>query len=101
MMEKSLDPNVISYSAGISACAKGGQWQRALSLLREMHKVKVEPNSATALESVRAKVANSGSGLWRCFEKCGQRSWSIAQSATTLSPLRVHKAHGGSWPCRC
>ncbi|CAK0792569.1 unnamed protein product [Prorocentrum cordatum] len=32
------------YSAGISACEKGGQWQRALSLLSEMWEAKLEPN---------------------------------------------------------
>ncbi|CAK0882115.1 unnamed protein product [Prorocentrum cordatum] len=32
------------YSAGISACEKSGQWQRALSLLSEMWKTKVDPN---------------------------------------------------------
>ncbi|CAK0856890.1 unnamed protein product, partial [Prorocentrum cordatum] len=30
------------YSAGISACEKGQQWQRALALLSEMREVKLE-----------------------------------------------------------
>ncbi|CAK0894342.1 unnamed protein product, partial [Prorocentrum cordatum] len=34
----------VSYNAGISACEKGGQWQRALSLLSEMWQAKLEPN---------------------------------------------------------
>ncbi|CAK0837724.1 unnamed protein product, partial [Prorocentrum cordatum] len=34
----------LSYSAGISACEKGEQWQRALALLSEMRKAKLEPN---------------------------------------------------------
>ncbi|CAK0806911.1 unnamed protein product [Prorocentrum cordatum] len=33
MWEAKLEPNVISYSAGISACAKCEQRQRALALL--------------------------------------------------------------------
>ncbi|CAK0907504.1 unnamed protein product [Prorocentrum cordatum] len=34
----------ISYSAGISACDKGEQWQRALALLDEMRVAELEPN---------------------------------------------------------
>ncbi|CAK0858314.1 unnamed protein product [Prorocentrum cordatum] len=61
----------ISYSAGISACEKGKQWQRALALLSEMWAAKLEPDvicttSATALGSARARKARSGSWRWRC-----------------------------------
>ena len=34
----------VSYSAGVSACEKGEQWQRALALLGEMWEAKLEPN---------------------------------------------------------
>ena len=37
-------PALVSYSAGISACEKGGQWQRALALLSEIWEAKLEPN---------------------------------------------------------
>ncbi|CAK0881903.1 unnamed protein product, partial [Prorocentrum cordatum] len=36
MWEAKLEPDVIDYSAGISACEKGEQWQPALALLIEM-----------------------------------------------------------------
>jgi pentatricopeptide repeat protein len=39
-----VEPNVISFSAAISACEKGGQWERALGLLGEMRAVGVEPD---------------------------------------------------------
>ncbi|CAK0858312.1 unnamed protein product [Prorocentrum cordatum] len=73
----------ISYSAGISACEKGKQWQRALALLSEMWAAKLEPDvicttSATALGSARARKARSGSWRWRCSARCGRRSWSNA-----------------------
>ncbi|CAK0868078.1 unnamed protein product [Prorocentrum cordatum] len=55
----------ISYSAGISACGKGEQWQRALALLSEMREAKLQPNSATMLGLARAGKANSGSRRWR------------------------------------
>ncbi|CAK0906883.1 unnamed protein product [Prorocentrum cordatum] len=34
----------LSYCAGISACRKGEQWQRALALLSEMWEVRLEPD---------------------------------------------------------
>ncbi|CAK0790323.1 unnamed protein product, partial [Prorocentrum cordatum] len=67
MREAKLEPNVISYSAGTSACEKGGQWQRALALLSEMPEAKLEPDIiSTALGSARARRAGSGSLRWRC-----------------------------------
>ena len=30
-----LEPDVIMYTVGLSACETGGQWPEALSLLRE------------------------------------------------------------------
>jgi len=44
MSEKGIQPNVISYSAAISACEKGGQWQEALKLFREMSEKGIQPN---------------------------------------------------------
>ncbi|CAK0903293.1 unnamed protein product [Prorocentrum cordatum] len=43
MLEAKLEPTVISYSAGISACEKCDKWQRALSLLSDMWEGTVEP----------------------------------------------------------
>ena len=34
-----VEPNVISYNAGITACEKGGLWAEALSLLRDVEEV--------------------------------------------------------------
>ena len=44
MRAAGLTPNAISYSAAISACEKGQQWQRALELLEEMKAAGVAPN---------------------------------------------------------
>ena len=38
MPKAKLSPNALSYSAAISACEKGGQWQLALTLFMEMQK---------------------------------------------------------------
>ncbi|CAK0888683.1 unnamed protein product [Prorocentrum cordatum] len=76
MWEARVEANTISYNAGISACEKGEQWQRALALLSEMWAAKVEPSvSATMLESARARRASNGNGRWRCWERCGRRRW--------------------------
>ncbi|CAK0862381.1 unnamed protein product, partial [Prorocentrum cordatum] len=44
MREAKVEPDVISYSAGISACEKSEQWPRALALLCEMRAAKLEPD---------------------------------------------------------
>eukprot|EP00973_Karenia_brevis_P016841 2308082-Karenia_brevis.AAC.1 len=36
MPKRDVSPSVISFSAAISACVKGGQWQRVAPLLDEM-----------------------------------------------------------------
>ena len=43
MSSAGVQPDVISYSAAISACEKAGQWE-ALSLLREMPAAGLRPN---------------------------------------------------------
>ena len=54
--ERILDPHVISYSAPISTCEKGMQWQLALNLLRKIWQIKGNPMlSVTAQRSVLVK----------------------------------------------
>ena len=33
-MQVQVEPNLITFNAGISACEKGWQWERALSILQ-------------------------------------------------------------------
>ncbi|CAK0906597.1 unnamed protein product [Prorocentrum cordatum] len=61
------------YNAGISACEKGEQWQRALALLTEMGEAKLEPNSATVLGSARARKVSSGTQPCRCSARWSRR----------------------------
>ena len=44
MKSRSVEPDVISFSAAISACGAGGQWERALELLEEMQVRGVAPD---------------------------------------------------------
>ena len=53
--------NVITYSAAISACEKGQQWQRALQLLEEMQAAGVWANAIT----YNAASSACGTWLWR------------------------------------
>ena len=39
-----MEPDVISFSAAISACEKAAQWERALELLEEMPTRGVKPD---------------------------------------------------------
>ncbi|CAE7826434.1 unnamed protein product [Symbiodinium sp. KB8] len=47
-------PNVISFSAGISACEKGGEWQVALYLLSQMPAAGVVPNEISFSAGISA-----------------------------------------------
>ena len=47
MQDQGLEPNVITYSAAISTCEKGSQWQQALELLAEMQAQGLEPDVIT------------------------------------------------------
>ncbi|CAK0823524.1 unnamed protein product [Prorocentrum cordatum] len=61
-----------SYNAGISACEKGKQWKRALSLLKEMRESWSEPTVISYIAGIRA------------CERCGQW-W---QALSLLSEMR-------------
>ncbi|CAK0795975.1 unnamed protein product [Prorocentrum cordatum] len=63
----------LSYNAGISACEKGEQWQRALALLSEMREARLEPN-----------VISYNAELCAC-ERCGQ--W--RQALSLLDEMRA------------
>jgi pentatricopeptide repeat domain-containing protein 1 len=60
MDKRGITPNVFSYSAAISACEKGSQWENALELLREMDKCGITPNVVSYNATISA------------FEKGGQ-----------------------------
>merc|ERR1712054_276066 len=44
MQQRRLEPDVISFSAAISACEKDGQWEKALQMLDEIQQRRLEPN---------------------------------------------------------
>ncbi|CAK0788104.1 unnamed protein product [Prorocentrum cordatum] len=105
MREAKLEPNVIfSYSAGISACEKGEQWQRALALLSEIRKAKLGPVVISL---------SYNAGISAC-EKCEQWQRALALLSemreaklapnvisTARGSARARRASSGSRPWRC
>ena len=45
---------LISYSSTISACEKGGQWEKALHLFQEMKHNGIEPNIISYIATIGA-----------------------------------------------
>jgi pentatricopeptide repeat domain-containing protein 1 len=54
MAQAKVERNTISYSATISACAKGREWQSAMMLFGAMGQANVERNTITYNAASRA-----------------------------------------------
>ena len=54
MRQKSLEPNVITYNAAISACEKAKQAEKALELLEEMRQGGLKPDVITYSAAISA-----------------------------------------------
>ena len=63
MRSVSVPADVITYSASISACEKGQQWQCALGLLESMRSVSVPANVITYSASISACEKGQ---QWQC-----------------------------------
>ncbi|CAK0820508.1 unnamed protein product [Prorocentrum cordatum] len=59
MRESGLQPNAISYNAGICACGRCGQWRQAVSLLNEMRQSNMEPDEDSYDLSIAAYERSS------------------------------------------
>merc|ERR1711966_224535 len=89
-----IDPNVVTYSAAISACGKSGQWKTALLLLKEMRGADLTPNVITYSAAISAcekggqrekalsllkqmrglgLKSNAVTGLWSKLTRCRSR----------------------------
>jgi pentatricopeptide repeat protein len=54
MIDRGIDPDVITFSAAISACTTGGQWEKALDLFREMQSRGIDPDVITFSAAISA-----------------------------------------------
>ncbi|CAK0832934.1 unnamed protein product [Prorocentrum cordatum] len=101
MREAKVEPDVISCNAGISACEKGEQWQRALTLLSEMREAKVEPDAVSCNAGISA--CEKGEQWQRALALLSEmREVQLEpSSASTLGSARAGRASSGSGPWRC
>lgn len=51
MPKAQIDPNTITYNATLSACQKGGHWQRALAVFHRMAKARI-PGNVTSYDVI-------------------------------------------------
>ena len=54
MPEATVQPNVVSFGAAISACEKGGQWQLALSLFRAIPEATMQEKAVCCSAAISA-----------------------------------------------
>ena len=93
---------MISFSAAISACEKGGQWQRVLSLLEDICR------AGKALDVISFSTAISAcekGGQWQhalslSEDMCKAGVTPNVISFNAASP-HVRRVGGGSTRCRC
>lgn len=84
MKQDGCEPNTITYSALISACEKGFQWQLALQVFEDMKRAGVVPNRYT----FNALISACG--------KCGQ----VDEAFRTFEEMKaMSRASRGDAPC--
>eukprot|EP00975_Prorocentrum_lima_P013923 2959038-Prorocentrum_lima.AAC.1 len=54
MSHTKVEADTITYSAAISACEKGGEWEKAVELLASMEHAKVEADEITYNAAISA-----------------------------------------------
>ena len=67
-----IKDNVITYSAAVSACAKGSRPEEALQLLREMRRSGLQPNVITYNPAISACAKGSLEPSWN---QAGTKAW--------------------------
>eukprot|EP00439_Symbiodinium_sp_Y106_P026461 s3016_g3.t1 len=93
--ELKATPDVVTYSAAISACQKGGQWQLPLELFERAEQT-ISPD---VVHWVRVKSALSGNQHYGCCSTCRRHASAQITLATRLpsGPAAVLKT--GKWQC--
>ena len=95
-MSNKIGSNVVSFSAAISACEKGSQWERGFHLLERMPQAKCAPDQV----SLNALIsACEDSGQWQmALELLSQMpAASIVPDVTTFSAAISACGQGSQW----
>jgi pentatricopeptide repeat protein len=74
MEERGIQPNVISYSAAISACEKGRQYQKALDLLSKMEERGIQLNVISYSAAIECLFAAGKFGRALSIVQSGQKA---------------------------
>merc|ERR1712008_226117 len=61
-----FEPNTISYSITMSACAKRAEWQKTLAMLNTMRQTVIKPNLCSY--NMASSACEKGAKWWRAFE---------------------------------
>ena len=69
-----MEANIFTYSALISACAKGGQLDKAMQVFRECQSAGVEPDAITYGTVIAAREGQAVRRAPACFARCAQKS---------------------------
>ena len=94
MQDRGVQPNVISFSAAISACEKGGQWERALELLEEMHPV--TPTGRDCAQ--RGDLGVKKGAQWERARPCSKRrAQGVQPNVVSFSAAISACEKGGQW----
>ena len=78
MLQKGLQPNVITYNALISACGKFAMTAKALHLFEEMQKQGLQPKVITYTAVITTGGMKSGMTMRACssLRRCRSRDFS-------------------------
>ena len=87
MKNSGIEPDVISYSAAISACEKGGRWEQALEVFDEMRSRGVEPNVITYTSAMSACVkSGEPHTALRLFDELLETEGSSSETSGVVAP---------------
>ena len=98
MRQAGVAGNVIGFNAAISACGKGGQWQRALSLLDDMRKAGA---TMDVISFSAAVSACENGGQWQRASSLLDDMRQAGVRVDMLRSRRVGRAANGSERCHC
>ncbi|CAK0904770.1 unnamed protein product [Prorocentrum cordatum] len=100
MRGATVDPDIITYNAGITACYRGEQWQHALSLLSEMRDKILKPTAISY--NIGVSACEKGTQWQRALSllngvsEATWRRWSPPSPATAMGPAHGRTAGGDS-----